>query len=77
MADHISPTYASGTFSIISDNSVMSIVKDYYNRSTALTGSTVTMGYVNVIDNEDVGGFNSDKNDIVLSKAAVTNTSQS
>lgn len=71
MADHISPTYASGTFSIVSLGQVTNLNNDYYARGTALTGSTVASGYVNIIDCKEVGSFNSSRNNRILSKVPV------
>lgn len=68
MADHISPTYATGTYSIMSNNQVGNLNNDYYNRTTLLTGSTVVSGYVNVLENKEVGSFNADQNNMILSK---------
>lgn len=76
MPDHISPSYASGTFSVISDGGVLAKVNDYYNRNNTITGSTVAGGYVNVVDNKEVGSFNSDQNNIILSKVPVNQFTQ-
>lgn len=68
MADHISPTYATGTISIISTNQVSNTNNDYYFRFNTITGSTTASGYVNIVDNREVGSFNSDQNNGILSK---------
>lgn len=76
MPDFIVPTYASGTYSIISSTSAMNFVGDYYSRNTTLTGSTVASGYVNVLANIDAGSFNGDRNDQILSKVPVNRATQ-
>lgn len=76
MADHISPTYATGTYSIISLSQVSNLNNDYYNRFNTITGSTVAGGYVNVIDNKEVGSFNSDQNNFILSKVPCNQLTQ-
>ena len=67
MSDPIAVTYAAGTFSIISSTSTTSFVNDSYIQGTALTGSTVASGYVNVVQNGEAGSFNCNKNYQTLS----------